>query len=150
MTTSPPPPSSRPRLVDVAFWCFVVGAVIMIVGGLTAAVVTFESARTAIDATVADEQVRSFVTVYRLSGLGLVVAAGALAFLAGRARRGDARFRLAVQGLSFALVVVVGLLALGVGAVQPLILLSLLPILLGASLLAVPAVRTWYESEGAQ
>ena len=124
MTTSPPEPSNRPRLVDVAFWCFVAGAVVMIVGGLTAAAATFESARSAIDATVSDEQVRSFLTVYRLSGMGFVLAAGALAFLAGRARRGDARFRLAVQGLSFALVVVVGLLALGIGAVQPLVLLD--------------------------
>ncbi len=150
MTTPPPAPSSRPRLVDAAFWCFLGGAVMMIVGGLTAAAATFDSARSAIDATLTDEQVRSFLTVYRVSGLGLVVAAGVLAFLAGRARNGDARFRLAAQGLSFAMVLVVGLLALGIGAVQPLVLLSLLPILLGATLLAVPAVRTWYESQGAQ
>lgn len=150
MTTPLPAPSSRPRLVDAAFWCFLGGAVMMIVGGLMAAAATFESARSAIDATVPDDQVRSFLTAYRVSGLGSVVAAGALAFLAGRARRGAARFRLAAQGLSFAMVVVAGLLALGIGVVQPLVLLSLLPILIGAALLAVPAVRIWYESEDAR
>lgn len=147
MTT---PPSDRPKLVDVAFWCFLVGAVIMIVGGLMAATATFEAARSAIDTSVSDEQVRTFLTVYRVSGVGSALAAGALAFLAGRARRGDARFRLATLGLSFATVVVVGLLGFGFGAAQPFVLLSLLPILVGAALLAVPAVRTWYESEGNQ
>ena len=145
MTTPLPTPPNRPVLVDVAFWCFLGGAVIMIVGGLMAATATFEAARSSIDPTVSDEQVRTFLTVYRVSGLGSVVAAGALAFLAGRARRGDARFRLATLGLAFAAVVVVGLLAFGIGVAQPLVLLSLLPILVGAALLAVPAVRTWYE-----
>lgn len=148
MTAPLPEPPTRPRLVDAAFWCFIGGAVIMIVGGLMASATTFESARAAIDPTIADEQVRSFLTVYRVSGMGSVLAAAALAFLAGRARRGDARFRLATLGLSFATVVVIGLLAFAVGFVEPLIALALLPILVGAALFSVPAVRTWYESEG--
>ncbi len=137
-------------MVDAAFWCFIGGAVIMMVGGLMAASATFEVARGAIDAAVADEQVRSYLTMYRVSGIASALAAGALAFLAGRARRGDARFRLATLGLSFAMVAVVGLLAVGVGFVEPLVLLALLPILVGAALLNVPAARTWYESEGQQ
>lgn len=145
MTTSAPEPSDRPVLVDVAFWCFLGGAVVMIVGGLMAATASFEAARPTIASTVSDEQLRSFLTVYRVSGLGSVVVAAALAFLAGRARRGDARFRLATLGLAFATVVVVGLLAAGIGVAQPLVLLSLLPILVGATLLAVPSVRSWYE-----
>lgn len=111
-----------------------------------AATATFEAARSSIGSTVSDDQLRSFLTVYRSSGLVSVAAAAALAFLAGRARRGDARFRLATLGLSFAAVVVVGLLAAGIGVAQPFVLLSLLPILVGAILFAVPSVRIWYES----
>lgn len=150
MTAPLPVPLNRPRLVDVAFWCFIVGAVIMIVGGLMASTASFEAARAAINPSVDDDQVRSYLTVYRVSGMGTVAAAVALAFLAGRARRGDARFRLATLGMAFAIVVVVGLLAAGVGVAQPLILLSLLPVLVGAVLLTLPAARIWYESEGSR
>jgi len=150
MTAPLPVPSNRPRLVDAAFWCFIVGAVIMIVGGLMASTASFEAARAAINPSVDDDQVRSYLTVYRVSGMGAVAAAGVLAFLAGRARRGDARFRLATLGMAFAIVVVVGLLAAGVGVAQPLILLSLLPVLVGAVLLTLPAARIWYESEGSR
>jgi peptidoglycan/LPS O-acetylase OafA/YrhL len=124
--------------------------VIMIVGGLMASAATFDAARAAIDPTISDEQVRSYLTIYRFSGLGTVLAAGALAFLAGRARRGDARFRLATLGLAFAMVVVVGLLVVGIGFVEPLVLVALLPILVGAALLGAPATRLWYESGGGQ
>ncbi|AFM15443.1 hypothetical protein Mycch_0625 [Mycolicibacterium chubuense NBB4] len=147
MTASTPPPANRPRLVDVAFWCFIAGAVVMIVGGLLAATASYEAARAAIPASVGDDQVRSYLTLYRGLGVGAVVVAGALAFLGGRARRGDARFRLATLGLAFATVVVVGLFALGVGVAQPLILLSLLPILVGAALFTRPAARAWYDRE---
>ncbi|KMO79179.1 hypothetical protein [Mycolicibacterium chubuense] len=138
------PTHSRPRLVDAAFWCFVGGAVIMIVGGLLAATATYDAARAAIPSEMSDDRVRSYLTVYRLTGIGAVLAAGALAFLAGRARRGDGRFRFALLGMAFALVAVVLLLAIGVGVAQPLILLGLLPVLVGAALMA----RAWYDQVG--
>lgn len=148
MTASSPEPSNRPRLVDIAFWCFIVGAVIMIVGGLMASTATLEGARAALPDTLTDDQVRGFLTIYRGSGIGSVVAAAALAFLAGRARRGDARFRLATLGLAFAMVVVVVLLALGVVVVHPLIRLALLPIIVGLILFTRPAARAFYEPQG--
>jgi hypothetical protein len=147
MTASTSPPAKRPRLVDVAFWCFVAGAVIMIVGGLMAATASYDGARATIPTTVSDERVHSYLTLYRGMGVGSVVVGGALAFLSGRARRGDARFRLATLGLGFAAVAVIGVFAIGVGVAQPLILLSLLPILVGAALFTRPAARTWYEKE---
>lgn len=140
-----PTPSSRPRIVDLAFWCFVAGAVIMIVGGLMATTATYDAARSAIPSTVSDEQVRNYLTIYRFSGVGSILVAGALAFLAGKARRGDARFRLATLALGFAAVVVTGLLAIGVGVAQPLILLGLLPVLVGALLFVQPAARLWFQ-----
>jgi hypothetical protein len=142
------PTHSRPRLVDAAFWCFIGGAVIMIVGGLLAATATFDAARAAIPAEMSDDRVRSYLTVYRLTGIGAVLAAGALAFLAGRARRGDGRFRFALLGMAFALVAVVLLMAIGVGVAQPLILLGLLPVLVGAALMTRPAARAWFDQVG--
>ena len=142
------PTHSRPRLVDAAFWCFVGGAVIMIVGGLLAATATYDAARAAIPSEMSDDRVRSYLTVYRLTGIGAVLGAGALAFLAGRARRGDGRFRFALLGMAFALVAVVLLMAIGVGVAQPLILLGLLPVLVGAALMTRPAARAWYDQVG--
>ena len=124
-----------------------VGAVIMIVGGLMALTATYEVARAAIPDTVSDEDVRNYLTIYRGTGIGSVLAAGALAFLAGRARRGDARFRLATLALAFATLVVLGLLALGIGVAQPLILLGLLPVVIGALLAVQPSARQWYQRE---
>ncbi|ORB28927.1 hypothetical protein [Mycolicibacterium parafortuitum] len=144
--TAPTPPE-RPRVVDLSFWCFMVGAVIMIVGGLMALTATYEVARAAIPDTVSDEDVRNYLTIYRGTGIGSVLAAGALAFLAGRARRGDARFRLATLALAFATLVVLGLLALGIGVAQPLILLGLLPVVIGALLAVQPSARQWYQRE---
>ena len=144
--TAPTPPE-RPRVVDLSFWCFMVGAVIMIVGGLMALTTTYEVARAAIPDTVSDEDVRNYLTIYRGTGIGSVLAAGALAFLAGRARRGDARFRLATLALAFATLVVLGLLALGIGVAQPLILLGLLPVVIGALLAVQPSARQWYQRE---
>jgi hypothetical protein len=142
------PTHSRPRLVDAAFWCFVGGAVIMIVGGLLAATATYDAARAAIPSEMSDDRVRSYLTVYRLTGIGAVLAAGALAFLAGRARRGDGRFRFALLCMAIALVAVVLLMAIGVGVAQPLILLGLLPVLVGAALMTRPAARAWYDQVG--
>lgn len=145
MTAASPP--SRPRVVDLAFWCFIGAAVIMIVGGLMASTATYDSARSAIPTTVSDDQVRNYLTIYRFTGIGAAVAAVALAFLAGRARRGDARFRLALLGLAFATFVVIGLLAIGMGVAQPVILLGLFPLLIGILLIVQPSARTWYAHE---
>lgn len=120
----------------------------MIVGGLLAATATFDAARAAIPSEMSDDRVRSYLTVYRMTGIGAVLAAGALAFLAGRARRGDGRFRFALLGMAFALVAVVLLMAIGVGVAQPRILLGLLPVLVGAALMTRPAARAWYDQVG--
>ncbi|MDY6998300.1 MAG: hypothetical protein SW019_17005 [Actinomycetota bacterium] len=146
---SPSPESSkRPRTVDIAFWCFVGSAVIMIVGGLMAATASYEAARAALPDTISDEAVRDYLTIYRYSGAGAAVAAAALAFLAGRARRGDVRSRMATFGLVFAILVVVLLLAVGAGVAQPLVLLALLPMLVGVAVFVQPGAREWYAREG--
>lgn len=145
--TAPSPPS-RPPVVDAAFWCFVGGAVLLIVGGLMASTAGFEDARAYLPSSFTDEQVRNYLTLYRGTGMGSVVAGVALAFLAGRARRGDARLRLATLGLAFAIVVVIALMAIGVGFRSLIVLVSLLPILIATVLITRPAARDWYAREG--
>ena len=139
--TPSPASSNRPRVVDIAFWLLIGGATIMIAGGLMAVSATYEAARSALPDSITDSDVRNYLTIYR-------IAAAVLAFLAGRARRGDARFRRAVFGLVFAILVVVLLLAVGVGVAQPLVLLALLPMLVGVALAAGPSARAWYAEGG--
>lgn len=141
-------PGDRPRIVDVAFWCVIAGAVVLIVGGLMASTATYEAARAAIPDGVSDDAVRTYLAVYRTTGIGAVLIGGALAFLAGRARGGDSRFRRALLGLTLACVLVVLLLAIGVKVAQPLILLALLPLMIGAALLVRPAASRWFDREG--
>ena len=142
MTSSPASPK-RPRVVDIAFWLLIAGSTVMIVGGLMALTATYDAARSSLPDTITDDDVRNYLTIYRFSG-GVAAAAAALAFFAGRARRGDAPSRRASFGLVFAILVVVMLLAVGVGVAQPLVLLALLPMLVGVSLSAGPTARNWY------
>jgi hypothetical protein len=75
----------RPRIVEVAFWCWVVAAVLLALFGLLIATATAP-------------------LFFRCAG-GLFSLAGlAFAYLAGRARRGDSRFRWAAVALALTLV----------------------------------------------
>lgn len=139
-----PSPASRPPVVDAAFWCFLGGAVILVVGGLMASTAGLEDARAYLPATFTEDQVRNYLTLYRGTGMGCVVAGVALAFLVGRARRRDQRFRLATLGLAFAIVVVIALMAVGVGFRSLIVLVSLLPILAGTVLITRASARDWF------
>jgi hypothetical protein len=142
------PTSPRPRLVDIAFWLLVGGAVLLILGGLLAATVSYETARSAIGPEVSNEQVRNYLTVYRGLGIGSVLAGGGLAFVSGRVRRGDPNFRRVTIGLAIAIAVVLVLLAAGGGVAQPVTLLSLVPIAAGAILLTRRGAAGWFDREG--
>ncbi len=148
MTSSPtssPESSDRPRIVDIAFWCLVAGAVLMLVGGLMA-IGTSYGALSSVSATA--DELRSFLTMRLVNGVAAAVAAAVLAFLAGRARRGDARFRLAAMGMVFAIFVVFGVLGLLTGLTTWIILAAVLPMLVGEVLLTFPTARDWYDEDG--
>jgi peptidoglycan/LPS O-acetylase OafA/YrhL len=107
-------PAPRPRVVTAAFWCWVVASVMLMVGGLIAASV-------------------GLPTPYRAAGVMTVVAGGAMAFLAGRVRSGDARFRRAAVALSLTIVALVALVS-AFGVVHIVTLLAVFPLLAGAVL----------------
>lgn len=119
---SPAPP--RPRVVEVAFWLLVVAALALITTGL---VVVFSSS--------------PLPAFFRGAGVLFAVAGAALAFVAGRTRGGDARFRSATIGLALALVVLLALFSL---FSRGLWLLIMVVLMVAAILLLRPAAHDWF------
>jgi hypothetical protein len=121
-----PQEKARPRAVTITFWCWVAAALLLMVGGLIAA------------------SVSTLPPVFRGAGLIGAVAGAGMAYLAGRTRRGDARFRRAGIALSLVVVVLVALTAV-VGVVHILTLLSVIPLIAGTVMITRPAAAAYFE-----
>ncbi|MGV0793894.1 hypothetical protein [Mycolicibacterium sp. XJ1819] len=122
-------PQSRPRVVVAGFWCWLAAAVMLILGGLIAATAGMD-----------------LPTAYRGAAVLTIVAGGAMAFLAGRARAGDPRFRRAAVALALAIVVLVGVVAT-LGVLHIFTLLAVFPLGAGAVLMTRPAAQTREETQ---
>jgi CDP-diglyceride synthetase len=122
-------PQSRPRVVTAAFWCWVVASVLLIVGGLLAA------------------SVAALPIVYRGGGVITALAGAGMAFLAGRTRSGDTRFRRAAVALSLTIVVVIALVSVLGGAVHVLTLLAVIPLIAGTVLMTRPSAASPADKE---
>jgi len=120
-------PQPRPRVVTAAFWCWVGASVLLIVGGLLTASIGIPA-------------------VLRGAGVVTALAGAGMAFLAGRSRNGDTRFRRAALALALTIVVLVALTAV-VGAVHLLTLLAIFPLIAGTVLMTRPAAASWTEQE---
>ena len=120
-------PQPRPRVVTAAFWCWVVASLLLIVGGLLAASV-------------------SLPAVFRGAGVITALAGAGMAFLAGRSRNGDTRFRRAAVALSLTIIVLVALVAV-FGVVHVLTLLAVIPLIAGTVLMTRPAAASSAEPE---
>jgi len=120
-------PLDRPRPVTAAFWCWAVAALLLMVGGLIAAAAAIP-------------------TVFRGAGVLTALAGAGMAFLAGRSRAGDARFRRAGIALSLTIVVLIAVLA-ALGVVHILTLVSVLPLVIGTALITRPAAAAFYEGK---
>jgi hypothetical protein len=132
---------SRPTGLTAAFWLLLVGAVLLLAGGLMAATVGFDALRQAAPPAVSDDALRNYARLYRGAGILFSIAAAALGVFAVRARD-----RRAVMTLGLTIVVLVGLAAVFAGT-HILALLSLLPIVVGTLLLNRPNVVEWYAGE---
>jgi len=121
-------PQSRPRAVTAAFWCWVAAAILLIVGGLIAA------------------SVSALPTVYRGGGIITVLAGAGIAYLAGRSRNEDTRYRRAAIALSLVIVVLVAIGSVLGFTLHVLTLLAVLPLIAGAVLMTRPAAATEQES----
>jgi hypothetical protein len=122
-------PQPRPRVVTAAFWCWLVASLLLIVGGLLV-----------ITAPVA------LPAVIRGAGVMTALAGAGMAFLAGRSRQGDTRFRRAAVVLSLTIVVLVALIAV-VGVTHMLTLVAVLPLIAGTVLMTRPAAASWGDQE---
>ena len=120
-------PQPRPRVVTAAFWCWVVASLMLIVGGMLAASV-------------------SLPAVFRGAGVITALAGAGMAFLAGRSRNGDTRFRRAAVALSLTIIVLVALVAV-FGVVHVVTLLAVIPLIAGTVLMTRPAAASWAEQE---
>jgi hypothetical protein len=120
-------PQSRPRVVTAAFWCWLVASILLIVGGLLAASVGLPA-------------------IFRGAGVITALAGAGLAFLAGRSRTGDTRFRRAALALALTIVVLVAVCAV-FGVVHVLTLLAVIPLIAGTVLMTRPAASEWAAQE---
>ena len=84
--------------------------------------------------------------IFRGAGVVFLLAGGGLAFLTGRSRGDDARFRRAAIALALTLVVLVALAAL-FGLANGITLLAVLPLIAGTVLITRPAAAQRQESE---
>jgi CDP-diglyceride synthetase len=119
-------PQQRPRIVTIALWCWLVAAALLIALGLL---------------SVTARNVLFFV---RGAGVLFIVAALALAFLAGRTAKGDARYRRATVALALALVVLLALYTLlsqGIAWVVPMVL-----VMVAAVLMMRPSAHAWFST----
>ncbi|HET9564273.1 MAG TPA: hypothetical protein VFP27_07150 [Mycobacterium sp.] len=122
-------PLQRPRLVSVAFWCWLAAAIMLAALGLLLAL-----------------NQASLPVFLRGAGALLAVAGLALGYLAGRTRTGHTGFRRAAVGLALALVVVLALFIL-VGGGGALFVLPMILTLTGAVLIMRPSAQEWFPSE---
>jgi peptidoglycan/LPS O-acetylase OafA/YrhL len=115
-------PQSRPRVVTAAFWCWVAAAFLLMLGGLIAASLNVPA-------------------VFRGAGVVFLLAGGGMAFLAGRSRSGDTRFRRAAVALALTLIMLIALAAL-FGLANGITLLAVLPLIAGTVLITRPAAAS--------
>jgi peptidoglycan/LPS O-acetylase OafA/YrhL len=115
-------PQPRPRVVTAAFWCWVAASFLLMLGGIISATVDLP-------------------LFYRGAGVISVLAGGGLAFLAGRARTGDTRFRRAALALSFAVIVLVAFASV-LRIINLFTLLAVLPLIAATVLITRPAAAS--------
>jgi peptidoglycan/LPS O-acetylase OafA/YrhL len=118
---------SRPRVLTAAFWCWLAASVLLIVGGSIAA---FDPR-----------------PVIRGAGILTMLAGVGMAFLAGRSRAGDARFRRASIALSLAIVLLVALFSV-VAVVHLFTLLAVIPLIAETVLITRPGASISSDLEG--
>jgi uncharacterized BrkB/YihY/UPF0761 family membrane protein len=136
---------TRPSAVTTAYWLLVLGAALLMAGGLITASLGFETVRRTQPASVTDESVNALLWLNRGIGILFMLSAVALGWLARRARRRDPRFRRAAVALALAIVLLVAIASVFGGFV--LAPLALVPIIVGTVVLSRPAVVEWYAGE---
>ena len=137
-------PEPRPTVVTVAISLLLIGAAMLIAGGLQGVTFGFDALRRLAPSSVSDSSVRSYLTSYRAAGALFVAAGAGLAFLTERTRRRDARSRRATVGLGLAIVSVWAAAVIFDVGYSVLIPVALVPTIAGVVLLSRQAAITWF------
>lgn len=116
----------RPRAVNVAFWCWLAAAILLMLGGL---LLVFSHGPAPV--------------FFRGAGVLWVVSGALLSYMAGRTRSGDTRFRRAAVALSIALAVLLALFSVMTRGLVWLVVLAL--VIVAAVLVMRPAAQQWYQ-----
>lgn len=136
-------PARRPRIVEAAFWSWLAAAVLLIVVGLMALTLGFDTLRASAPDDFTDDDVRSVVNLYRTTGVIAILIGVGTGFLAGQVRRrGDKRFRRAAVALSAVATLMLLLVSFSVG------LLFLVPavfLVAAAVMITRPAAQEWFD-----
>jgi len=137
----------RPRIVDVAFWSWMVAAVLLVIGGGVGPLllVSFDTVRRATPNTVTDAQLHRELMFHRGAWFICLLLGLVIPYLAARARHGDRRFRRAAVALSMAAAIFVALCGL-FRLVTLEALLAIIPLIIGAGLITRPAANAWFDA----
>jgi hypothetical protein len=133
MSATPPAPSSRPRSVDAAFWCWLVAAILTAALGLL----------------IASQDNGLF---FRLAGVILVAVGLAQGYFGGRVRRGQPRFASAAVGLAMASVAFLAVLILFGGKPLGALVVGVIMMLLIAGSVSIQrrSAQDWLETGAPQ
>jgi len=141
------PSDSRPKLVSIAYWLWLVAAIALFLFGILAASANGDSIRERLaDLDYSTETADAFVLMLRVTGGMSVVVGLAIGFMAGPVRNGHYRFRRALVALSaiFALFQAGAVLT----GISPVILLVVPVLLVAASVLVYrPGAKEWFVDE---
>ena len=133
MSASSPAPSSRPRVVNVAFWCWLAAAALTAALGLV-------------------QLTENAPPVFRVIGAVLLVVGLAQSFLSGRARQGDPRFARAATALAMATVVLIAIMLFrfGVGPLALILIAVIMALLIGGTFCITRTdAQAWLNRNGA-
>jgi hypothetical protein len=127
----------------VAFWSWVVAAVLLLLGGMSELWVGFTLHYTG---PGGDERIRSLL--YYLRGVGaLCIALGiAIGYLARRTRAGDKRFRRATVALSIATVILVLAGEILLEFVSLIAVLAVIPLLVAIVAATRDSASAWFDA----
>ena len=132
MSATPPVPSSRPRIVDAAFWCWLGAAALTALLGLL----------------MATQSAASTALFFRLAG-GLLVVVGLVhGYLAGRARKRQLKFASAGVGLAMSSVAFLAVLLLFGSSIVGILFVAAIMILMitGSVLIQRRSAQDWFEA----
>lgn len=136
---------NRPRNVTIAYWLWIVCAVLLILFGLLAFTASADAIREQFAEDKRDD-VDAFIKLLRGIGVISLLVGGVVGFLAGPVRKGDRRFRrtLATLSVVFAFLQIFAVI---VGLSPFALLLVAVGLLVAAILVYRPQADAWFAVE---